>query len=298
MRKYLLPIVAMSSSIIISCQQAPTLPTLESKAVVEQLMAIESSTKIGVDQIEYTKSITNLQVVIDKYKGSAYAKQNPSLSSDLDSILGDQNAILAVWQECNLVIENRLKKEALDRQSEFLANQSKNQDRENERDLEQSTINLLEAKQAEIEQLAATGNISEMSSLKQQSALKNQILDIKAARIRKDNKRLQEQTNFDRKQALDKAERELEVLKEDSADAAKAKKEGIGVLPISGSCFEGKTDSLSVIFAKYPDIENDLSIRKQDALNKSYLYDRKQLVLKLLNKSSANFQMIKQKMKS
>jgi hypothetical protein len=298
MRKYLLSVSVIVSSIIISCQQAPTLPTLESKAVVQQLMAIQANTKIGIDQLEYTKTIANLEGLISKYKGSAYAKVNPSLSLELDSILDDQKAILALWQECNVIIKNRLRKESVDRQSEELANQRRNQNRENEIASEQSTINLLEAKQSEVEQLAASGYISEMESLKQQFAFKKQILAIKADRARKDNERQKEQTAFDKKQTLDKLERELEEAKESEATEVKAKLDGSGVLAISGSCWGEKTDSLGVLFAKYSDIEKDLSLRKQNSLNKSYLYDRKQIILKMWKKSSANFQEIKQKMKS
>ena len=64
MRQYFLSVVAIASSIMISCQQTPSAPPPEVTAVGNQLMAIDASTKIGVNQIEYSKSLTELQLAI------------------------------------------------------------------------------------------------------------------------------------------------------------------------------------------------------------------------------------------
>ena len=90
MRKYFIPVVAIASSIIISCQQSPPVSPPELTAVIDQLMAIQSSTKIGVNQIDYAKSIITLDTAIEKYKTSDYAKKNTSLTLDLQDIVTTQ----------------------------------------------------------------------------------------------------------------------------------------------------------------------------------------------------------------
>ena len=100
MRKYFLPVMAIASSIIISCQQSPPVSPPELTAVVDQLMAIQSSTKIGVNQIDYAKSITTLDTAIEKYKASDYAKKNTSLTLDLQDISIDHQNTLLAWESC------------------------------------------------------------------------------------------------------------------------------------------------------------------------------------------------------
>ena len=100
MRQYFLPMIGVISSTIISCQQMPTKPPTEVTAVVDQLMAIEASKTVGLNQIEYTKSITSLQLAIDKYKDTDYAKQKADLTTEFDSVLFDHRVTLAAWQEC------------------------------------------------------------------------------------------------------------------------------------------------------------------------------------------------------
>jgi hypothetical protein len=177
MRKYFLAAVAIASSVIISCQQTPSAPPPEVTAVVNQLMAIDASTKVGVNQIEYSKSLTELQLAIDKYKDSDFAKKNPSLTTEFDRVLFDQKVTLAAWQEC---------------------------------------------------------------------------------------------TADDR----------------------------YGVLRGKGYCWEKNTASFLIIFSRYPDIQNDESIREKDSNNEGYFYSGKQIVQKMWEKNSSSLAAIKQKLKS
>lgn len=67
---------------------------------------------------------------------------------------------------------------------------------------------------------------------------------------------------------------------------------------IAGYCWEKNTLSFQKIISKYPDIQNDESIRKRDYINEGYFYNRDMILKKMFNKNSNNLANIKQNLQS
>ena len=96
MRKYFIPVVAIASSVIISCSSQPKYPISNAQEVFNAFTEIDASTSVGINFSKYTDKVVAIKTALEKYK--ATGKANPEVLPLFEKALAGHIAAVSYWQ--------------------------------------------------------------------------------------------------------------------------------------------------------------------------------------------------------
>ena len=105
MRQYLLPVVAIASSVIIACASQtsqpskpsqPKYPISDAQEVFDAFTEIDASTSVGINFSKYADKVIAIKTALEKYKATGKAK--PEVLPLFEKALDGHIAAVSYWQ--------------------------------------------------------------------------------------------------------------------------------------------------------------------------------------------------------
>jgi hypothetical protein len=99
MRQYFLPVVAIASSVMISCASKPSQPKYpisDAQEVFNAFTEIDASTSVGINFSKYTDKVVAIKTALEKYKATGKAK--PEVLPLFEKALDGHISAVNYWQ--------------------------------------------------------------------------------------------------------------------------------------------------------------------------------------------------------